>query len=187
MPSFTKQAIMDAFLRLLARRPFRKITVRDIVEECGVNRTTFYYYYQDIYAIVEDLTAATLSPYAAAMLGEGDAAALRDAADFAVLFRRSLRGLWDGLGEEAVRRYVFAVMDEPIKKMILMNAAGLDATEAECHAVHLLARELLLGCFGLFVRGELPEEIGFLSVAARGTVRTLLENTVKLRKGGENG
>ena len=32
MPSFTKQAIMDAFLRLLAHRPFRKITVRNIVD-----------------------------------------------------------------------------------------------------------------------------------------------------------
>ncbi len=185
MPSFTRQAIMDAFLRILQRKPFRKVTVRDIVEMCGVNRTTFYYYYQDIYAIVEDLVDVTLSPYAAALVGAGDETALRDASDFAALFRSSLCNLWEGLGQETVRRYVFSVLDEPIRRMVLANAEGLAVTEADREAVRLLVRETLFGFFGLFVRGELPEGIGALAGATRGTVLTLLENTARLRKGGE--
>lgn len=185
MPTFTKQAIMDAFLWLLRKKPFRKVTVRDIVEACGVNRTTFYYYYQDIFAIVEDLALAALSPYAAALVGEGDEAALREASEFACLYRRPLRTLWEGLGEEAVRRYVFAVLDEPIRRMVLANAEGMAVTLADIEAVRLLVRETLLGFFGLFVRGELPDGVGALAMATRGTVRTLLENTANARKGGE--
>ena len=185
MPSFTKQAIMDAFLWLLRKKPFRKVTVRDIVEACGVNRTTFYYYYQDIYAIVEDLVSATLSPYAAALGGEGDAAALRDASEFASLYRKPLLALWEGLGEETVRRYVFAALDEPIRRMVAANAEGLSVTVADVEAVRLLVRETLFGFFGLFVRGELPDGVGVLTEATRGTVRTLLENTANARKGGE--
>ena len=185
MPSFTKQAIMDAFLRLLQHKPFRKVTVRDIVEECGVNRTTFYYYYQDIYAIVEDLVGATLAPYAAALVEKGDAAALRDASDFVILFRRSLCALWEGLGREEVRRYVFSALDEPIRRMVLLKAEGLPVLPSDCEAVCLLVRETVLGVIGLFLRGELPEGAGVLAEAMRGTVRTVLENTVALRKGGE--
>lgn len=37
----TKSAIIDAFWQLLEERPYTKITVRDIVELCQVNRNTF--------------------------------------------------------------------------------------------------------------------------------------------------
>lgn len=54
MPSFTKKAIMDSFLHLMEKKPLEKITVRDIVDDCGINRNTFYYYFQDIYAVLEE-------------------------------------------------------------------------------------------------------------------------------------
>ena len=49
----TKKAIMASFVRLVNKTPLDKITVKDIVEDCGVNRNTFYYYFQDIYALGE--------------------------------------------------------------------------------------------------------------------------------------
>lgn len=51
----TKNAIEASFMRLLKIKPFEKITVRDIVEDCGLTRNTFYYYYQDIYDIVDEV------------------------------------------------------------------------------------------------------------------------------------
>ena len=48
---------MESFVRLLNQWPLDKITVKDIVSDCGISRNTFYYHYQDIY----DLLQATLS------------------------------------------------------------------------------------------------------------------------------
>ena len=53
MPSFTKRAIKEAFLRQLADRPLSQITVKDIVEECGINRNSFYYHYEGLPALLE--------------------------------------------------------------------------------------------------------------------------------------
>ena len=53
MPNFTKQAIKDSFLKLLNQQPLSKISVRSIVEDCGINRMTFYYHFKDIYDLVE--------------------------------------------------------------------------------------------------------------------------------------
>jgi probable dihydroxyacetone kinase regulator len=53
MARSTKQALADSFLRLLSKHSFDKITVKDIVEDCGVNRQTFYYHFHDIYDLVE--------------------------------------------------------------------------------------------------------------------------------------
>ncbi len=55
MPNFTKTAIKITFLRLLNQKPLDKISVKDIVEECGVNRNTFYYHYQDIPQLIEEI------------------------------------------------------------------------------------------------------------------------------------
>ena len=52
MPAFTKKAIADSFLKLLREKPLDKITIKDIVEDCGINRNTFYYHFEDIPALV---------------------------------------------------------------------------------------------------------------------------------------
>jgi len=49
----TKHALADSFKKLLSKRSFDKITVKDIVEDCGVNRQTFYYHFHDIYDLIE--------------------------------------------------------------------------------------------------------------------------------------
>lgn len=55
MPNFTKQAIKASFIKLLEERPLNKISVKDIVEDCGVNRNSFYYHFQDIPALIEEI------------------------------------------------------------------------------------------------------------------------------------
>ena len=53
MPSFTRKAIMQSFLKLVDQRPINKVTIKDIVEDCGINRNTFYYHFSDIPALIE--------------------------------------------------------------------------------------------------------------------------------------
>ena len=52
MASFTRKAIMESCLRLLDERPVDKITVKDIVEDCGINRNTFYYHFEDLPSLI---------------------------------------------------------------------------------------------------------------------------------------
>lgn len=46
MANFTKQAIKASFMKLLSQKPLNKISVRDIVEDCGINRNSFYYHFR---------------------------------------------------------------------------------------------------------------------------------------------
>lgn len=55
MSKLTKKAIRDSFIKLLNEKPFNQITIRDIVDDCGVNRNTFYYYYQDLPQLMETI------------------------------------------------------------------------------------------------------------------------------------
>ena len=51
----TKVLIADSFCRLLQTEPVDGISVKMIIEECGISRQTFYYHYKDIFAVVEFL------------------------------------------------------------------------------------------------------------------------------------
>ncbi len=51
----TDRDIVNAFLTLLDRKSFEKITVADIIGEARINRSTFYQHFQDKYAILEFL------------------------------------------------------------------------------------------------------------------------------------
>lgn len=53
MPNLTKKALAASLKKLMAQKPLAKITVTDIAEDCGINRHTFYYHFQDIYDLVE--------------------------------------------------------------------------------------------------------------------------------------
>lgn len=55
MANFTKQAIKASFMKLLSQKPLNKISVRDIVEDCGINRNSFYYHFQDIPALLGEI------------------------------------------------------------------------------------------------------------------------------------
>ncbi len=53
MSQTTKRALASSLKKLLKEKPLDKITIVDIVEDCEVNRQTFYYHFQDIYDLIE--------------------------------------------------------------------------------------------------------------------------------------
>ena len=78
-----REAIKAAALRLLEERPLREITVKDIVQECGVNRNTFYYHFRDIPALLEELITDQADRIIAA---QGPALSLADCLETAARF-----------------------------------------------------------------------------------------------------
>jgi probable dihydroxyacetone kinase regulator len=53
MSQTTKKSLAQSLKKLMNTTPLAKITINDIVRDCGVNRRTFYYHFQDIYALLE--------------------------------------------------------------------------------------------------------------------------------------
>ena len=51
--NITKRVLALTLKKLMQTESFEKINVREICEACGVSRKTFYYHFQDKYALVE--------------------------------------------------------------------------------------------------------------------------------------
>ena len=70
MAPSTKLALANALKKQLQKRFLDDITVKALVEDCEVNRQTFYYHFQDIYDLLRWFLAHETEE------------ALRDAADW---------------------------------------------------------------------------------------------------------
>lgn len=51
----TKNAIKQAFIKLLAEKELERITIQDITSLADINRGTFYLHYEDKYILLSDL------------------------------------------------------------------------------------------------------------------------------------
>ena len=49
----TKKTIAASLKKFMERKPLSKITVSEIVTDCGINRNTFYYHFEDIQALLK--------------------------------------------------------------------------------------------------------------------------------------
>lgn len=49
----TKRRLSASLKRLMEQKKFSKISITEIITDCGVNRKTFYYHFEDIYALLK--------------------------------------------------------------------------------------------------------------------------------------
>lgn len=51
----TKRALREALMRLVEQKPFSRVTISEITEEAGLDRTTFYLHFQGIHELMGEL------------------------------------------------------------------------------------------------------------------------------------
>lgn len=112
MVNRTKDAIKQTFLELLNEKPLNQITVKMIVEQCGINRNSFYYHYQDLPAVIEE----TVREEADRIMREYPSIesidiALQAAVDFAAKNRRAILHIYNSVNRDIFERYLWQVCE----------------------------------------------------------------------------
>lgn len=119
MASFTRKAIIESFLKLLNQRHLNQITVKDIVEDCGINRNSFYYHFENISSLVEEI----MIEEADKIIDEyGDINSLEDclcvAIDFALKNKKAVLHIYSSANRESYERYLNKVSQYTVTKYI---------------------------------------------------------------------
>ena len=154
MRSDTKQTIQASFRTLLLAKSLDKITVRDIVEDCGLTRNTFYYHYEDIYDLFDDYLDTQLQT-AAEILPENSSwdALLLKLLESVCETPQMGRHIFFSRKREAMRQYLHKVMSAVLDRYIDDNMRGLAVTADDrrlicdtcCHALYGLIEQSLTG------------------------------------------
>ena len=146
MPNFTKRAIKEAFLRQLTERPLHQITVKDIVEECGINRNSFYYHYEGIPALLEEIIAGELDRLTRAYPSIDSMEQGVDAAvEFIRANKRAVLHIYNSMSRDAFERYLMETCRYVVATYVDTALAGRTIKEAD---KSILIRYHTCACFG---------------------------------------
>lgn len=137
MAQFTKKAIVESFISLLNQKPLDKITVKEIVDDCGINRNTFYYHFEDIHALLTFVIDAEVERVIAK---HSDVKSVEEgfieAAHFALDNKRAVYHIYNSVSREELERYLNGIAEEVMRRMV----EGIDLERS----VSEMDRELII-------------------------------------------
>lgn len=105
----TKQAMAASMKKMARQKPFAKITVSDIITDCDINRKTFYYHFEDIYALLR----WTLEQEAIEVVKHYDLLAeYEEAVSFVLDYvdenAQFIRNVYHSLGQNELKRFFYS-------------------------------------------------------------------------------
>ena len=146
MPDFTKKAIIASFLKLLAQKPLNKITVKDIVLDCGINRNSFYYHFADLPTLIEDVLKADADSIVEKTASIGSLEeCLSVAIDFALENKQAVLHLYNSTSREQYERYLNNIMKYAVTEYIDRMCEGRGVIEEDKQIVILAYTYELIG------------------------------------------
>lgn len=115
----TKQALSATLKRIMENKPLNRITIRELVEECGVNRKTFYYHFEDIYALLKwTLEQEAISLFDNYDLINEHSQAIGFVLDYIENNLNMLKNIVHSIGGTEIRRFFFNDIYEPMHKLV---------------------------------------------------------------------
>lgn len=119
MANFTRKAIKETFLELLEERPLADITVKDIVEKCGINRNSFYYHYQDLPALLEEIVREDTEAIIRKYPNVSSIVECYDAlTEFVTTRRRAIMHIYRSVNREMFETYLMQVSEYFVRSYV---------------------------------------------------------------------
>ena len=157
MSQSTQKAIVETTMRLVEQKTVKKITIRDIVEACGITRNTFYYYFHDIYEVLEVALAAGFERIGKE--SEDLEAFLGSSFAFCVQYQKVLYNLYHSVGYEPLADY----LKKQVRPHLLGYLQSSCNDEEDQKLICVLCEEALVGTLMRWVcntrRTTDPEQI----------------------------
>lgn len=146
MPKFTKNAIKETFLKLLEERPLSQITIKDIVEECGINRNSFYYHYADMPALIEEVMKEEVDT----LIREYPSIdSLEDGIDAALAFvlknKKACLHIYNSVNREIFERYLMKECEYVVSTYINSVTPGLKVEDKDREIIIAYHKYVMFG------------------------------------------
>ena len=159
MANFTKQAIKNSFMKLLNQKPLNKISVREIVEDCDINRNSFYYHFHDIPSLTEEIimeeTNRLIDKYPTlnslhTFIDELDEVCTQN--------RTAILHIYNSVSREVYEKYMMHLCDEIVWKYAKTIQGVIPLDEKEDLVLHNGAKYMLFGFCQEWISGGLEKD-----------------------------
>jgi len=149
MANFTEKAIKETFIQLLEEKPLSEITIKDIVEACGINRNSFYYHYQDLPSLIEEIVKEEAEAMILKYPSVNSVVDCFDALiDFASHRKRAIMHIYRSVSREVFERNLMDLSEYFVKDYMSVAFSGEDIPMVDHQAILNYYKCV---CFGLVI------------------------------------
>lgn len=123
----TKRALAASLKKLMTKKSLSKITINEIVRDCGVNRNSFYYHFEDIYALFKWM----LEQEAVEVVKQFDLVMdYREAILFIMNYvaenKHIVNGAYDAMGREGLKRFFMRILSTLSRAISTMSRRNIN-------------------------------------------------------------
>lgn len=159
MQKDTKKMISDTFVELLEKKPFDKITIKDIVETCGINRNTFYYYYSDIYDLLEEIFKREMTDIIKTHQGGGSwLAAFMKVAEVAYSHKKIINNICSSRSYDYFENYMYKSCKYIVVDFVQAMASGMNVPDEDIEFIASFYEYALFGMISEWFRTGMRED-----------------------------
>lgn len=159
MPSYTKKAIRDSFVKILSEKPLDKISVKDIILDCELNRSTFYYYYEDIYALLEDVFQTEINKIAAKhQIYTSWQDGFIESAEFILKNKKAVYHIYNSIGRDKLERFLYKLTHDLMINFVHAEAKDLSVSESDINFIAYFYQFALSGFILEWIQNGMKED-----------------------------
>ena len=159
MALYTKKLIMITFQEMLTEMPFDKITVSALVKRAGVSPNTFYYHYQDIYALLD----AWFQKQVDALVPAGEPIDWKPVTKRILhecrAHAKTIYHVFDSLSRDRLERYIFSMTDDAFSRWVRQYAEGYAISEDRLRSIAAFCRYAYIGFVMQFFWNHMENDI----------------------------
>lgn len=136
MKQYTKAMIRKTFVKQLNEHPLSKVTVKSIVEECDINRNTFYYHYRDIYEVLTEIfdmeLQKVIDKYNENFMWEDS---FNLAVKSCIGNKVAVFHIYNSVRREELENYIFTVSGNLMNRLVASKSQGLEAAKEDLEII----------------------------------------------------
>lgn len=153
----TKAALAASLKKFMEAKPLSKITVSEIIEDCRVNRKTFYYHFADIYALLKwMLEQETIEVVKQFDFLANPQEAIAFVVDYVAANKHLLNCVYDAVGRDEMKRFFYQDFIELARSIINQSEKKLGLCVDEAFKTFLadFLAEALAGSLITYFKGS---------------------------------
>lgn len=189
MAAFTEKAIVESFIELLNEKPLDKITVKNVIDRCGVNRSTFYYYFEDIYDLLNKIfehETGKITENSKEYDGTHWADSVMEIMSFAMDNRKAIYHVYKSVSREKLENYLNTAFDEITYNSVKAKAGDTKASDDDIRLVSGIYKYAIIGMIFQWLEEGMKEEpsdiIHKLEYMANNTIQEMLKSASEYKK-----
>ena len=192
MAKQTQRFIMSTFMQLLEGESLDKITVRDIVEECEINRNTFYYHYSDIYDLLDDVFRVETEKFMSEDVDENTTFGeeYERAARFVLKYKKAILHIYDSKKRDVLQNYLETLAFSFISRFVKKEADGYGLPNEDIDYITGFYTHAIVGNTLGWIKRKLPSgqekfiarTAGTFNATVKDMIRQCLEERQKQSK-----